>query len=196
MTGFSKLYLTQTTVLQFLLLLTRLFLSEKYGTDFLELVIKEEKQIIWYYWNTFVESAARKKTESVREFGLHWEVYIAWKSECTKDPQSKCCPAWKSWKQCTIHPTPEKCTRLSCLSFVKNCWWLKQITSFFLHHFALGCMPMFPNTLKAKWKNSKCIVHPPGRSDKEELMACSSTAARETSSKTPKIRTILFLGAL
>lgn len=49
MTGFSKLYLTQTTVLQFLLLLTRLFLSEKYGTDFLELVIKEEKQIIWYY---------------------------------------------------------------------------------------------------------------------------------------------------
>lgn len=49
MTGFLKLFLTQTTVLQFPLLLTRLFLSEQYGTDFLELVIKEEKQIIWYY---------------------------------------------------------------------------------------------------------------------------------------------------
>lgn len=46
MTGFLKLFLTQTTVLQFPLLLTRLFLSEQYGTDFLELVIKEEKQII------------------------------------------------------------------------------------------------------------------------------------------------------
>lgn len=80
MTGFSKLYLKQSTVLQFLLLLTRLFLSEQYEKDFLELVIQEEKQITWYFWNTFVESAAQKKTESVREFDLHWEVYIAWKT--------------------------------------------------------------------------------------------------------------------
>lgn len=71
MTGFSKLYLKQSTVLQFLLLLTRLFLSEQYEKDVLELGIQENKQIIWYYRNAFVESAAWMKTESIIEFDLH-----------------------------------------------------------------------------------------------------------------------------
>jgi len=46
-------------------------------------------------------------------------------------------------------------------------------------------MPMLTNRLKANRSNSECTVHPPGSGDKEELMACSPTAATETSSKTP-----------
>jgi len=59
-----------------------------------------------------VKSAASKKTESVSEFDPHWKAYIAWKPVSTKDPQSKCCPAWKSWDERTICPTPRKCTRV------------------------------------------------------------------------------------